>query len=367
MAYITIITGPDRGRKIELTDAQPQLTIGRESCDVILPDAAVSRQHAQLSLCQGQWHLADLDSSNGTFVNETRITRQIALVHNDQIRCGATVLLFDAPSAAPAGERPAAHAGDERAETMVGLTFGTLVPKSSARRQQRAAAAGFAALNISHGIKNLIQTVTSGREVVDCALRINDIDRARRGWTILNRSLDQINRLILDLLKFSRDTQPAIKDCPLNQLLAQLVETAQAETERKNAAIALRTDDRIQNVPLDPDLIAEALLNLILNAVEAVEPRQGRIEVTTQLDEPNRRVLITCRDNGCGIADTHIIFEPFHTAGKKTGTGLGLPIAKKIIEQHKGTIAVQSRPGQGAIFTVTLPTTSTPSAAEETS
>ena len=153
----------------------------------------------------------------------------------------------------------------------------------------------------------------------------------------------------------------------LNQLLAQLVETAQAETERKNAAITLRTDDRIQNVPLDPDLIAEALLNLILNAVEAVEPRQGRIEVTTQLDEPNRRVLITCRDNGCGIADTHIIFEPFHTAGKKTGTGLGLPIAKKIIEQHKGTIAVQSRPGQGAIFTVTLPTTSTPSAAEETS
>lgn len=342
---------------MELARTDAPITIGRESCNVVLADAAVSRRHAELSLHDGRWVLTDLDSSNGTFVNERRVTHEVRLEPNDQIRCGATVLLFE--SVAGRGEERAAIAStgqpDERAETMVGLTLGTLVPKSSARRRERAAQAGLAALNLSHGIKNLLQTVTSGREVVDYAFRINDVERARRGWTILNRSLDQINRLIVDLLKFSRDSKPVVKACPLNQLLARLIETARPEADKKTAAMTLAADDRLGDVPLDADLIDEAFLNLVLNAIEAVEPGRGVIRVTTRADEADHWVTIQFEDNGCGIENTEIIFEPFHAAGKKGGTGLGLPIAKKIIEQHNGSISVRSRPGEGAVFTVTLP------------
>ncbi len=355
MAKLTIITGPQRSRTIELAPAHPTITLGRESCDLVLADAAVSRTHAELSFRRGRWFLKDMDSSNGTFLNEQRITTQIPLANEDQIRCGATVLLFESADARRDEAPPPLPEPDRRDETLVGLTFGSLVPKSSARRKEQAAAAGFAALNISHGIKNLLQTVTSGREVVDCAFKINDIQRARRGWSILNRSLDQINRLILDLLKFSRDTTPIFKSCPLNEFLAGLIRTVQPEVHKKHAAITLEPDEQVGDVPIDPDLIGEAFLNLILNAVEAVRPHHGAIRITTRADRPANRALITFQDNGCGIENTEIIFEPFHSAGKKTGTGLGLPIAQKIIRRHNGDITVQSRPGQGAVFTVALP------------
>lgn len=360
MAQITIITGPERGRTIDLTQTAAPITLGRECCDVVLVDTAVSRKHAELSLQGAHWVLADLESSNGTFINERRVTEAVLLEPNDQIRCGATVLLFELVEDCWEPQNRRTAEPDRRAETMVGLTFGTLVPKSSARRRERAAQAGLAALNVSHGIKNLLQTVTSSREVVDCALRINDIERARRGWTILNQSLDRINHLILDLLKFSRESTPVLKTCSLAQLLAQLVEAVQPEAAKKGAEIDLTVDKGVGLVPLDADLMGEAFMNLLLNAVEAVTPGEGVIRVTAQADDANDRVAIRFEDNGCGIEDTEIIFEPFHTAGKKTGTGLGLPIAAKIVGRHNGNILVQSRPGHGTIFTVTLPTAPLP-------
>ena len=356
MATLTIITGPDRGRVIELEQTDRPIVIGRKSSDIVLRNAAVSRSHAQVLLRGGKFELTDCGSANGTFVNDIQIHGTVTLTHNDQIRCGSTVLLFK--SEQHPFEQPS-HRGDKAvgsaAETMVGLTVGELISKESARQRQQVAQAGLKALNISHGIKNLLQTVQSGREVVDCALGIEDIERAKRGWKILNRSLDQINTLILDLLKFSKDSKLQLEPASLNRIIERIVQTVIPTAGKKNITINLKTDDEIGPLEIDSDKISEAILNLILNAVEAVDAPQGRIEITTELDTPSRQAMVRITDDGPGIEDVNAIFEPFYSTGKKTHTGLGLPVAKKIITQHNGTIEVQSKPGKGATFTIKLP------------
>jgi len=92
-----------------------------------------------------------------------------------------------------------------------------------------------------------------------------------------------------------------------------------------------------------------------LNAIDAVESDTGVIEVGTRSDAGQNRVTLTVSDNGAGIADTETIFEPFRSSKPKVGTGLGLPIARKIVSQHGGTIHVESQPGEGATFIVSLP------------
>ena len=359
MTRLTIITGPDRGRSIELPDDGTPIVLGRESSDIVLSDPAVSRTHAELCFDGGQWTAKDLDSSNGTFVNEQKVTEQLALAGNDQIRCGATVLLFESTQppeqARKRSDSAASTPTDQGGETMVASTSGSLVSKTSARRNRQAAQAGLAALNRSHGIKNLLQSRAGSRQVLNQAFKIGDMDRARRGWRVLNSNLDQINRLVLDLLKLSHDSSPNLTDCDLNALLRQIVETARQQAEKKNILLGLHVDPNIDSVPLDADRIAEAVLNVILNAIDAVDPDKGKITVATQADSPDNQLIIKVSDNGPGIEDTQVIFEPFHTTNLKKGTGLGLPIAKKIIEEHSGKIRVESTPGHGATFTIQLP------------
>ncbi len=369
MTRLTIMTGPDRGRTIEPADDGSPIVLGRESSDIVLSDPAVSRRHAELCFGDGQWAVRDLGSSNGTFVNEQKVAEQLELKHNDQIRCGTTVLLFE--STQPPGQaRKRSGSGasaptDQGVETMVGSTSGGLVSKTSARRHRQAAQAGLAALDRSHGIKNLLQTLAGSREVVDHAFKTGDMDRARRGWGVLNSNLDQIKRLIMDLLTLSRDSRPNLTDCDLNALLRQVVETARQRAEGKNILLGLQFDADIDTVTLDADRIAEAVLNVILNAIDAVDPDKGRIAVAAQTDSANNQVIIKVSDNGPGIEDTQVIFEPLHTTNLKKGTGLGLPIAKKIIEEHDGKIHVESTPGQGATFTIRLPIQKQPSEQQE--
>ncbi len=363
---LTIITGPDRGRTITPADDGAPIVLGRKSSDIVLSDPTVSRRHAELRFDGGRWTVRDLDSSNGTFVNEQKVAEPLELRHNDQIRCGATVLLFESTQspgqARKRSDSDASAPTDQGGETMVGSTSGSLVSKTSARRHRQAVQAGLAALNRSHGIKNLLQALAGSREVVDQAFKTGDMDRARRGWRVLNSNLDRINRLIGDLLKLSRDSRPNLTDCDLNALLRQIVQTVRQRAAKKNILLGLQLDADIDTVALDEDRIAEAVLNVILNAIDAVDPDKGNIAVATQADPPNNQVIIKVSDNGPGIEDTQVIFEPFHTTTLKKGTGLGLPIAKKIIAEHSGKIHVESTPGHGATFTIQLPTRPNPKA-----
>ncbi len=222
-------------------------------------------------------------------------------------------------------------------------------------RDERVSRAAESTLNLSHGIKNILQAVNGGMEVVEKSLDINDIKRAKGAWPILRRNLDKVNKLVLDMLKYSGESEPEFDSCDLNCLVAEAVETVRAQAGEQGKTMKLSIDEKIKNIDIDADQIYDVILNLLLNAVDAVEADAGVIEVSTRFDVGQKRVTLTVSDNGAGIADAKAIFEPFQSSKPKVGTGLGLPIARKIVSQHGGTIHVQSQPGKGATFIVNLP------------
>jgi signal transduction histidine kinase len=361
MARLKILTGGLREQVFELDRAASVLTLGRTAgADFVVADQAISRKHAEFAYKDGQWFLKDLGSSNGTFINEVRIRESSALYAGDQIRCGSTVMLFEADEAEFDLLRPEAHEDGQvelmfdPGETMVAVVFDSLQSKQSAQQRQRMMQAGQAALNMSHGIKNILQAVRSGQDVMDDAFGYRDIDQAKKAWQILKRNLEKIEKLVLDMLKFSRQEQPKIQACQFNRLAESVVNLLRPQAQQKQAVLTLQVDEELGLVPVDPDQMQDVIMNLVMNAIDAVGAN-GEITVHTELDRQAGQAVLRVSDNGKGIEDTEIIFEPFHTDKPNVGTGLGLTIARKIVQMHKGTIEAQSVPGEGSIFTVRLP------------
>lgn len=106
---------------------------------------------------------------------------------------------------------------------------------------------------------------------------------------------------------------------------------------------------------MDPEKMQDVILNLLFNAIEAVEAQTGHIIVRAEPDTRKQCVVLCISDNGPGIEDTSIIFEPFHSTKDNVGAGLGLAIARKVTEKHGGTLQAASPPQGGATFTASIP------------
>ncbi len=358
--------GPVEGRHFDLHPGGGwPLSVGREKTDILIADPAVSRRHAELSFRDGQWIIQDMKSSNGTFVNHHRIEGPIHLRHEDQIRVGSTTLQFVFPGSwnppAPAKVSPWATRSERSpGDTVAGLNIANLetgAEKLSKEMEltERIAQAGRHAINLSHGIKNILQAVGGGREAMENALERENLAQARKAWPILTHNLDLIQKLVFDMLKFVRQDKPTLVKANFNSIVRTAVETLRLGTKKQRKKITLQTDAKIPPCRLDPDMIYDVVLNLALNAIFAVPADTGVVRVETRFDADAQTILLKVIDNGPGIADTQIIFEPFHTTKHKAGFGLGLSIARKIILQHSGAIDVESRLNEGATFIVALP------------
>ena len=363
MARLTILTGTLRDTTFDLTPKRGWAKIigrGSEGVDIRIPDAGISRRHAELSFRDGQWMIRDLESSNGTFVNELRIQQATLLAGRDEIRCGATILLFEGDChedvLAPKGDPNAPIELEfDPGETMIAVAFDTLQSKQTARQRKRVMEAGQAALNMSHGVKNILQAIRSGQDVVDDAFSYNDIEQAKKGWNILRRNLEKIQKVVLDMLKFCRETPPKMQPCQFNRLVESVAEILRPQADQRQVGLTLQLDEHIGQVTVDPDQMQDVVMNLTLNAIEAVSPQAGQVTVHTELDKGTSELVLRVSDNGKGIEDTDIIFEPFYTDKQGQGTGLGLAITRKIVQNHHGRIDVKTLLGEGAIFTVRIP------------
>jgi two-component system sensor histidine kinase HydH len=221
--------------------------------------------------------------------------------------------------------------------------------------EQRISDAAQTAVNLSHGVKNILQAVKGSMEVVRHSLEIGDTGRAKRGVKILQRNLEKIEKLVLDMLRYSSDSEPEFQSCDFNGLVSSTVEALRARAEEQGKKIEVICGEGPETVWCDGERIYDVVLNLVLNAVEAVAADSGVVKVAVEYDGDGEQVLLRVSDNGPGIEDVESIFEPFHTAKAKVGIGLGLAITKKIVAQHNGQIHVQSQPSEGATFTVRLP------------
>ena len=244
--------------------------------------------------------------------------------------------------------------------TAVGLQTGLAIENvrlyEAALRSERLAAVGQTVAALSHHIKNILQALSGGSDVVEKALTAGNLERAQATWPLIRRSLDRINAVILNMLAFSRPRQTILENVNVNHILSECVELVSAQADE--AGVALMTDfSDVPPVPADPAGLHQAFLNLLTNALDAVRPNEGVITVASEYDPLDRIVKVRVSDNGEGIRPEELdrIFEVFHTTKGAKGTGLGLAVVKKVVREHQGRVDVESQPGEGTTFTITLP------------
>ena len=171
--------------------------------------------------------------------------------------------------------------------------------------------------------------------------------------------LDRVERSITHLLRYARDESPRLVSVPLVELVDSAMETLRAPIE-KSGVIVTRTVDRDVTVFADSEQLRRVVMNVVVNALEALEgTTDACIEIEGGESLAGTEAWLRVRDNGPGIPADQLdrVFEPFRTS-KDKGTGLGLPIARKIVEAHGGSLDVHSAPGRTE-FELTLPRTNT--------
>ncbi len=223
---------------------------------------------------------------------------------------------------------------------------------------ERLAAVGQTIATLSHHIKNILQGIRGGSYLIDMGLNEKDDAIVRRGWTIVEKNQAKIYNLVMDMLSFSKDREPALEPADLNETVTDVVELMQSRAGELNVVLDWQPGADLPPVLIDPDGIHRAVLNIVTNAIDAAEGVDGaRVTVATTHDDGDEVVRITVTDNGVGIneADVASIFQVFASTKGSRGTGLGLPVSQKIVREHGGRIVVTSQPGQGSQFTIELP------------
>jgi len=222
---------------------------------------------------------------------------------------------------------------------------------------------------LSHHIKNLLQGLRGGADAMEMSIRRENLEQVKGGWDILSRNLERVYHFMLNILAYSRERTPNRKLTDLNAVVHDAVELARHQAVAHGVEITEHLASGLPPVEIDPDGIHQVILNLVTNAVDAVEMHKGVINVRMSFDEEKQEAIVTVADNGPGIdsEDLRHIFEPFHSTKGQGGTGLGLAVSRKIVHEHNGRIDVSSMPDEGTIFRVRLPVgDARPAESEET-
>jgi two-component system, NtrC family, sensor histidine kinase HydH len=220
------------------------------------------------------------------------------------------------------------------------------------RRQEKLAALGGLAAGVAHEIRNPLSAIKGLATFF--AGQFKDGSEAREAAGVMVQEVDRLNRVITELLEFARPTDLKLCSTDLGPLLSRSLKLIQQDAAAKSIRIELNIGDGVCAASIDPDRLIQCLLNLYLNAIEAMD--NGGVLAVDCSPDGDEDLQITISDTGRGIAHEHLgkIFDPYFTT-KNTGTGLGLAIVHKIIEAQQGRIKVESVPGRGSTFAIQLP------------
>lgn len=223
---------------------------------------------------------------------------------------------------------------------------------------ERLAAVGQTIAALSHHIKNIMQGVRFGADMVRTAIKDSDRDLLGKGWKLVERNQGRIDDLILDMLNYSKEREPALEPTDLNKLCEDVLDVVRGRAKDRGVALEFHPGTGVSTVSCDPEGIHRAVLNLVSNAIDALEDREGaKVAVQALLEPEGNWAKIIVLDNGPGIPAEKLedIFKPFVSTKGSRGTGLGLPVSRKVVREHGGDILVQSVVDKGSKFTIRLP------------
>jgi signal transduction histidine kinase len=220
------------------------------------------------------------------------------------------------------------------------------------QRANRLSSLGMLAAGIAHEIRNPLVAVKTFLDLLP--QRLHDAEFLGEFRELSQSELRRVNDLISDLLALGKSTTAQRRAIDLGGTLEPVVRLMEAPARKRQIEIAIDIDPSLPLVWADPDQLKQIALNLLLNAIDA-GPAGSTVSLTVRARDGTMATL-EIHDDGGGIPAEHLenIFEPFFTT-KETGTGLGLPLVHQMVVEHGGEITVDSDPGRGTTFHVTLP------------
>jgi histidine kinase len=223
---------------------------------------------------------------------------------------------------------------------------------------ERLAAVGQTVAGLAHGIKNILTGLEGGMYVTSSGLKKGDEGRTRQGWEMLERNIGRISSLARNLLAFSRGDTPNIAIVEPAALVRDVVELYRESAEQHGVELLTDIQPDIAAAPMDADGIHACLTNLISNALDAcLVSHNPACAITVRLSEEEDVLCFEVADTGCGM-DYEVkqkAFTSFFTTKGAGGTGLGLLLTRKIVQQHGGSVTFESSPDHGSIFRLRFP------------
>jgi PAS domain S-box-containing protein len=228
-------------------------------------------------------------------------------------------------------------------------------------RSERLAAIGQTVAGLAHGIKNILHGLKGGSYLVDLGIKKNNTEKLKSGWDMIKRNISGMSNLVLDLLSYSKEREPEYEPCCPNEIADDVCGLLAGTAKKNNIKLVKDFDPSIGEVCMDPHTIHEVLLNLMTNAIDAClfdedTDKGWRIRIKT-IREKNNWIRFEVADNGAGMSEEvkAKLFTSFFSTKGHRGTGLGLMVSRKLIEEHHGAVKVKSQLSKGTTFTVRLP------------
>jgi signal transduction histidine kinase len=229
-------------------------------------------------------------------------------------------------------------------------------------RNERLATIGETVAGLAHYIKNILTGLRGGMYMVNVGLDKDKPQMLREGWGVVSRNVERVSELVMDLLTYSKDRKPEPTDCNPKEIVSDVLELLKDYASEHRVELATELDPDIEHAHLDKSGIHRVLLNLVSNAIDACifDPdtdKTWQVTVGTRLEEEEETVLVfEVSDNGVGMTEEvqEKLFSRFFSTKEGRGTGLGLLITQKIVEEHGGEVKVTSASGKGTTFSVRL-------------
>jgi two-component system sensor histidine kinase HydH len=243
----------------------------------------------------------------------------------------------------------------------IGVTLQNSQVYERMKERERLAALGQMAAGLAHEIRNPLGSIKGAAQVLQPIGQTTDDSPTKEFLEIIVEEVDRLNKIVSQFLDYARPYRGDQNPLDVNDVVRKTLQLLEKEEGAVKIEISTNFVEGLPPVRADAEQLRQVFLNLTLNAVQAM-PHGGKLQVQTSLRRSTRRgaaaafLEVRFRDTGVGIptGDLKNLFIPFFTT-KDKGTGLGLPISQRIMENHGGTIEVRSQPGAGSTFTVLLP------------
>lgn len=242
-------------------------------------------------------------------------------------------------------------------------------------QSERLSAIGQAVAGMAHYTKNILNGLQGGVYIVNTSLKKDKPDLMRKGWSMVENNVARISDLVMNMLIYSKEREPDYVYCSPNDIAQEVHDLMHETLEARSAKLDYLMKEKgvhpkvklskdfdlsIGECYLDPTGIHRCLLNLVTNAIDActLEPDEGKdFSVIIRTRKEGDGIMFDIVDNGVGMSKEvqEKLFERFFSTKGPKGTGLGLLVTRKIIDEHGGTISFESEPGKGTTFTMRFP------------